>query len=445
MKKFYKGLFINNLLFVLLGINILLFLIGFLFYPMVSIAKIYFICLSGLFIVDIVALFIQKKGLEGTRKCADRFSNGDENPVSITIENNYGFKAKVTVIDELPFQFQVRDFKINARIDSGSKKELVYYLRPIKRGEYEFGVVNVFIKGFLGLVSRRFIFEETPRVVKVYPSFLQMRKYELMAISNRLSDTGIKKIRRLGHNLEFEQIKEYVPGDDVRTINWKATARRNSLMVNQYQDEKSQQVYCVIDKGRAMKMPFNGMTLLDYAINASLVLSDIALKKDDKAGLITYSNKIASFLSAQKKMTHLNKILDTLYKEKTAFLETDNESLYQKLKLSISQRSLIVLFTNYESLSSMKRQLPHLRRIAKDHLLVVIFFENTEIKEVINKRAGNTEEIYIKTIAEKFAFEKKIIAKELASYGIHPILTTPENLTVNTINKYLEIKARNLI
>ncbi|HEY8402521.1 MAG TPA: DUF58 domain-containing protein, partial [Cytophagaceae bacterium] len=186
--------------------------------------------MSGLFIVDIVALFIQKKGLEGTRKCADRFSNGDENPVSITIENNYGFKAKVTVIDELPFQFQVRDFKINARIDSGSKKELVYYLRPIKRGEYEFGVVNVFIKGFLGLVSRRFIFEETPRVVKVYPSFLQMRKYELMAISNRLSDTGIKKIRRLGHNLEFEQIKEYVPGDDVRTINWKATARRNSLM-----------------------------------------------------------------------------------------------------------------------------------------------------------------------------------------------------------------------
>src|SRR5690606_40532545 len=117
------------------------------------------------------------------------------------------------------------------------------------------------------------------KTVPVYPSFRQMRKYELPAISNRLTEFGIKKIRRIGQNREFEQIKEYVVGDDYRTINWKATARRGTLMVNTYQDERAQQVYAVIDKGRTMKMPFEGMTLLDYDINASLVISNIAIRK----------------------------------------------------------------------------------------------------------------------------------------------------------------------
>jgi uncharacterized protein (DUF58 family) len=245
--------------------------------------------------------------------------------------------------------------------------------------------------------------------------------------------------------MEFEQIKEYVQGDDVRTINWKATARKGNFMVNQFQDEKSQQVYCLIDKGRNMKMPFEGMTLLDYAINASLVISSIALKKDDKAGLITFSNKIASFLPAEKKQGQINKILQILYKEKTAYLESDSEMLYANIRNRINQRSLLILFTNFETLSSMKRQLPHFRKLAADHLLVVVFFENTELKFLLEKRAGNTEEVYLKTIAEKFEFEKKLIVKELQKYGIHSIFTAPQNLTVNTINKYLEIKARNLI
>ena len=117
--------------------------------------------------------------------------------------------------------------------------------------------------------------------------FIQMKKYDFMAIDHRLSYAGLKKIRRIGHTMEFEQIKDYVVGDDVRTVNWKATAKNAKLMVNQYQDEKMQPVYSIIDTSRVMKMPFNELKLVDYAINSSLAFSNIALKKGDKVGALS--------------------------------------------------------------------------------------------------------------------------------------------------------------
>jgi uncharacterized protein (DUF58 family) len=142
--------------------------------------------------------------------------------------------------------------------------------------------------------------------VPVYPSFLKLRQYELMAVSNRLTDIGIKKMRRIGHSMEFDQVKNYVAGDDYRTVNWKATARKGDLMVNSFTDEKAQHIYCVIDKSRAMKMPFEGLSLLDYAINASLILSSVALVKQDKAGLITIAGKNRKF-STRRSQTNATK------------------------------------------------------------------------------------------------------------------------------------------
>lgn len=169
--------------------------------------------------------------------------------------------------------------------------------------------------------------------------FLQMRKYELMAFTNKLKDYGMKKIRRIGHTMEFEQIKDYVPGDDVRNINWKASAKRGQLMLNQYQDEKSQPVYSVIDKGRVMKMPFEGMKLIDYAINATLVISNIALKKGDKAGMFGFSDRISNQVVAQKRASQMNLILETLYNVDTDFKESDFSRLYIDVKRKITNRS----------------------------------------------------------------------------------------------------------
>jgi uncharacterized protein (DUF58 family) len=323
------------------------------------------------------------------------------------------------------------------------QKHILYQLRPTKRGVYNFGNIRLFAASPIHFFTRRFTLDE-PTDVAVYPSYLQLRKYQLLAISNSLSEAGVKKIRRFGHSMEFEQIKEYVQGDDYRTLNWKATAKSGQLMVNTYSDEKSQQIYCVIDKGRVMKMPFEGLSLLDYAINASLVLSNVALMKQDKAGLVTFAEGVGAFVKADKKALQMQMILETLYSQKTRYLETDFERLYVTLKTKVTQRSLVVLFTNFESLSGMKRQLPFLRKIAAQHLLVTVFFENTELSNVLHQPAEDLA-VYTKAISEQFAYEKRQIVKELNSYGIMSILTAPKDLTVNALNKYLEIKARNLI
>lgn len=438
------SLYLNNRFFIAVGILVFLCMLGFAYSIWFAIAQVSFLVFVVLVAVDIFMLYRYTRGIIGRRESAEKLSNGDDNPIYIYLENHYPFSIALRLIDELPVQFQARNHDIYSSLASNTAKTLTYHVRPVKRGEYSFGALNVFASTIFGFASRRYRFDQD-KMVPVYPSYLQMRQFELMAISNRLTELGIKKIRRIGQNREFEQVKEYVSGDDIRTVNWKATARKNNLMVNHYQDEKSQAVYSVIDKGRVMKMPFEGMSLLDYAINASLVISNIAIIKEDKAGIITFSNKVGSMLPASKVHSHMRSILETLYNQKTGFKESSFDSLYIQIKRQVKGRSLILLYTNFETLAALERQLPYLQRIAYNHVLVIIFFENTELKDLLEKPADNTEEIYLKTIAEKFAFEKKQIVKELNRYGIHAVLTTPKNLTVNTINKYLELKARGMI
>jgi len=439
-----KDLYLNNRLFMTIILVVLCFIVSFIIDGFIFIPKILFYALIAFVLADALMLFRSRRGIHGYRFTPEKLSNGDENEIKIYLENFYPFNAALEIIDEIPHQFQRRDLNFRINLPVRESKTITYSLRPVKRGEYSFGAVNVLVSSPLGLLKRRFRFSQDA-LVPVYPSYIQMQKYELLAISNRLTETGIKKIRRIGQNMEFELIKEYVQGDDIRTINWKATARKSHLMVNHYQDERSQQVYSLIDKSRVMQMPFNGLSLMDYAINASLVISNIAIKKSDKAGLITFQDTIGTTLAASRSNRQMAQILEVLYNQKTGYRESDFSTLYGHIRRKITQRSLLLLFTNFESLYGMQRQLPFLRSLAKQHVLVVIFFENTEIASLINEPAENLKEIYYKAVAEKFSYDKKLIAKELQKTGIQTILTTPERLTVNTINKYLELKARGMV
>jgi uncharacterized protein (DUF58 family) len=444
IRKFFSSLFLTNRLFIMLGIATLLFIVAFILDGYYFFPKALFILLSLATLTDVILLYRVKLGIVGERTLADRLSNGDENEITIHLRNHYPFNTFLRIFDEAPHQFQRRDVEFDHYLQAGAMKSIPYFLRPVKRGEYYFGALNILAHSPLQLAVRRFKLSQD-KMVPVYPSYIQMRKYELLAINNRLTNSGIKRIRRIGHNQEFELIKEYVSGDDLRVVNWKATARKRKLMVNHYQDEKSKQVYSLIDKGRVMQMPFNGMTLLDYSINASLVISNIAIKTSDKAGLLTFQDRIGSFLRAGRTNNQMATIQEMLYKQKTAFAESDFSSLYVSVRRSIPQRSLLLLFTNFESVFGMRRQLPYFLALNRLHLLVVVFFENSELKQLIEKKTDHLKDIYNQAIAEHFAHDKKLIAKELSSHGIQCILTTPEHLSVNTINKYLELKARNLI
>jgi uncharacterized protein (DUF58 family) len=433
---YFTGTFWKIWIFLIFG-----FVLAYVFPWLYTLIAVLMLVALVLIVADIVALYKKKGGLFARRHVADRLSNGDENPITIYLENRYSFQTSAEVVDEIPHQFQRRDILFKARLPAFSEKQIHYDLRPVKRGEYHFGQVNVFVTSPLGLIQKRFRFDES-KVAAVYPSFLQMRQYTLLAVANRLSEVGVKRIRKVGHSMEFDQVRNYVPGDDRRAVNWKASARRGDVMVNAYQDEKQQTVFCLIDKGRGMQSPFEGLTLLDYAINATLVLSNIALLKEDKAGLITFSDTAGQVVPADRKPGHIQKIMEVLYRQKTRFLETDFERLCLVARQHIRQRSLLLLFTNFETLESLQRQMPYLRRLAKDHLLVVILFENTETKMLTHQPAVDLEQVYLKTIAEKFHYEKNKIVTELTRYGIHAVLTSPQQLSVNAINKYLELKDR---
>jgi uncharacterized protein (DUF58 family) len=411
---------------------------------MFLVGKVCVFTLIAVLIFDGWLLWKDREAIDAKRKCSLRFSNGDENLVRVSVENRYMYPVHIDVIDEIPDIFQRRDILFPVDLSSGAYKEILYKLRPTKRGEYAFGQIRLFVSTKVGLLIRRYTCGE-PITVKVYPSYLMLHQYELMAISNNLTELGIKRIRRIGHHTEFEHIKEYVKGDDYRTINWKASARRHQLMVNTYQDERSQQVYSIIDKGRIMQYAFKGMTLLDYSINAALVLSFVAIHREDKAGIITFAEDFETFVPASKQAGQMQVILESLYRQQTTFGESDYSSLYVHLNKYINKRSLLLIYTNFDNIIGMERQLNYMQQLARQHVVLAIFFENEELKNFAARKPQTTEDYFQQVIAEKFIYEKQYVTTVLRQHGVYSLLTTPDNLSVDVINKYLEMKAKHLL
>lgn len=438
-----KKLFVNIRWYLLMSVCAVFFLLSYFFTPLFFPATVFFSFIILLSFLDIVLLFGIKGKIVAERIVSQKLSLGDPNSVILKLNNQYPYSIWVNVIDELPYQFQNRKFSIGTKIKFGKRYQTEYQLRPKTRGIYEFGRLLLFVQSPIRLFEKRVIVSDATSI-KVYPSFQQLKKYQLMALSESYI-TGDKKIRRSGNSMEFEKIKDYVLGDDIRNINWKATARRNTMMLNTYTDARQQQIYCVIDKGRAMKMPFDGLSLLDYAINASLALLNIALIKQDKAGLITIAKDQVEIIPADRRNNQFFHIQEALYNQTTSFKESDFNTLRSVIQKKVGQRSLLLLFTNFETMAALERQLPYLKLLSKQHLLCVIFFENTALKQLQNAEAKSIKEIYVKTIADRFDFEKKQIVKELRRHGILSILSTPKSLSVDVINKYLELKSRQMV
>ena len=442
LKQWYLSLFLGKRFYRFLAFVILLFLFSYGFSILFNVAMLALILLLLTCMLDYVVLYSKRNPLSVSRILPERMSNGEENEIYWMITNNCPFPARLQLVDEFPENWQIRDFKMKTKLEAAEKTRLSYQFKPGERGEFYFGDMHLFIKSPLLLIVRRKTYP-AKEAIRVYPAFLMLRQFEFMAHITDPGNTGFKQVRKTGHSLEFEQIREYVTGDDIRSINWKATGRTGGqLMINNYTDEKSQQVYCILDKGRSMKMAFEGLSLLDYAVNATLAMSAVAITRQDRAGFISFGDKGGDFVPASHRSAQMSGIVNALYNVDTKFLESDFAFLHKLIKTRVTQRSLLILFTNFESLTAINRQLPYLRNISQKHLLLVVFFENTSLAALASGEAGNIERLYEKVIAEKFILEKKLIVKELQRYGIAALLTPPGKLSVDVVNKYLQIKAR---
>jgi uncharacterized protein (DUF58 family) len=444
MIRIFKQLFLPARFFVVGSASIVVFAFSFIVPWLFSLGLTILTLLFVTTLADSLLLIGNKRKFTVDRIVPNLLSLGDENKVLIKVKNNIGLDVEIIIYDELPYQLQMRDFEMKSPLKKDEEKVFEYLVTPTSRGNYVFGNVNILVTTVIGFVQQKQVFG-LRTTVPVYPSIIQMKKFELKTHPFQTVSEGVKRHRRMGHSYEFDQIKEYVIGDDSRSINWKASSRKGALMVNQYEDERSQQVFSIVDKSRSMRMPFNNLTLLDYAINTSLVISNVVLQKHDKAGLITFSDKIGTILPAERSSRQLKKILEALYNEQEHFLEADYELLYHLVRNVVKNRSLLFLYTNFESYHAFERMLPILRQINKFHLLVVIFFDNEEIVNMSRKHANKLLDIYIQTMAGNYLFEKNQIVSELSNHGIHCIKTLPRDLSINTINKYLEFKSRRMI
>lgn len=435
----FKKLYLTDRIFYCLGGIVLLLFVSFILNPIFYLAIFFLISLAVILGVDIFLLF-RTENIEITREIAPVFSLGDQNKVCLTVKNKTNSNLKIKIIDEIPYQFNERDFSISIDLNKLKTEEVTYYMLPTMRGEYVFGNLHVFIQTKIGLALKK---ESTSseKSVAVYPSVIQMKQQELAALKHPSFTQGDKTNKKIGRSYEFDQIKNYIDGDDTRNINWKATSTLNKLMVNHYEDERSQQIYSIIDKSRVMKMPFNGLTLVDYAINSTLAFSNIVLKKQDKAGVISFSKNVDTILKADRSTLQLKKIMYSLYKEKYDYSEANYDALYASIRKTISNRSLIFLYTNFDSIYAVERNIKALKMINKYHVLIVVFFENTELETYSKIPATSLLEIYQKTMAKKSTLEKMQIIKELRMHGIHAIKSAPEKLSTNAINKYLELKS----
>ncbi len=420
------------------------FVAAFVWAPLLPVVEAAAFALAVLAVADLVLLWGTGGAIAGQREVPEKLSLGDPNEIAVVVRSRYGFRVSARVIDEVPVQFQERGDGAVVAVPPRGEARLAYALRPTERGAYGFGRLLVYASSPLGLVARRFAVAEGGEAI-VYPSIQQMKRYAFLAESDRLREVGVKRVRRRGHTMEFDQVRPYVPGDDRRSVNWKATARRSAheprLMVNTYQDEREQPVVVALDMGRAMRSPFEGLTLLDHAVNAALVLLNTALLTGDRAGLVAFDREVGAAVPPDRRRGQLAALLDALYRLDPGYQDPSFEDLYATLRGRLRQRSLVLLMTNFDTVAGLERQLPYLRRIARSHRLVVVLFENTGIRDLLASTAERLEDVYVKATAESLALEKREITRTLERHGVGALLTTPERLTVDAVNRYLQIKA----
>lgn len=434
-------MFLSQRFFYIAAVIAVLSALGFWWSPFYIAAIVALCTLSAATLLDGVLTRIALQ-FKGKRHVDKRICICAQNKVTLTIINDSRLTTRVTLIDESPAginhspigspQFILRP---------GQKISTNYYLMPTQRGHYRFGHLLAFASTTIGLWQHRISLVRS-QDVKVYPEFRQLKEREQQYLMYRDVKGSRKMVRSVSHSTEFEEIREYVKGDDYRRINWKATARRQILMVNHYDEERSQLLYNIIDHGRQMQRSFEGLTLADYAVNATLQLSFTAMNHDDLVGLVTFGHGSPRVVPARKSHKQLNILLEQLYRLQWKYAESDFSQLVSTLVKCVPRRALIMLYTDFYTLDALYRQLPHLQRIARRHALVVVFFEDRQLKTAatpLPPQASNGEHI-IHALSADLVLQKQTMVDILRRNGINAILTIPDLLTGNVVRRYFTLK-----
>ena len=396
-------------------------------------------------LADIVLLLLLR--IDGGREIVSKLDLGEENIFSVSFKITRGWLKSAYLIDELPSEFRRTESNLpfNRQFSIFSCR---YSVMPSRRGHFLLGRSLVYAS-CLGLFERRIILQPEGQEVDVYPAYSRLREKDEQVRSRQNLTTGNHKRQLPANKTEFRDIREYVTGDDIRTINWKASARTGHVMINEYEDERSQHVINVIDCGTAMQRTFNSLSLQDHAINASLLVSYSALEKEsDCVGICSYGPKGISFLPPRAGKPQFNSIMQQLYALDTEYGESDIEQLCLVIDRNVKRRSLIFLYTEIPTISVLERQLQFFKRISTRNCLVIVNCLDRELEGMADryiegKQKSRTHSLCVEsTLAKDMVNQKQLIADTLQQNGIYCLSIHPESLSFGILSKYIELKAK---
>jgi uncharacterized protein (DUF58 family) len=407
----------------------------------VAVAYVLLVC--GGFALD-WRLAESKERFELTRQHDIKLSLGANNPITLSVRNRSRRPALFWLRDEAPDAFEIDRRIFSGALAPRQSWQETYYVRPLQRGDYQFDNLNLRWEGPLGLVVRQAKIEATTPV-KVYPNLLDIRRYDLLLRQNRLQELGLRHTRMFGEGTEFERLREYLPDDEYRRINWKATARRNRPITVEYQTERSQNIVAVLDTGRMMQSPVAQIAKLDYVVNAVLFLAYVATGKGDKVGLMTFADQVQYFISPKQGRGQFYRMLELLYGLKAAPVEPDYRRALSYLALKQRRRSLVVIFTDLSGGASMDSLVSHVSVLAQRSLPLVVTISDPDVYAAARQQPQDSLAVYQRAMAEQLLDERQITLDQLRRQGVLTLDVPANQLSLAVINRYLELKGRTLL
>ncbi|HEV2883265.1 MAG TPA: DUF58 domain-containing protein [Pyrinomonadaceae bacterium] len=380
-----------------------------------------------------------------TREFSGRFAVGAETDVSVNVQNSGTHSITLVVKDEYPPQMKLSGLReAKLRVDGQSSMSLVYGLTPPKRGRFQFGHVAVrFLSRFNLVWCETKAAEDV--TVKVYPNMRRAREAELKALGARSLVATHRKTSWRGEGREFESLRDYVRGDELRHISWTATARRGKLTTRQYQIERDQTILIAIDGGRLMTARIEQETKLDSAVHAALALMSAAARAGDNAGLLVFGRKIKSFLVPNRGHDHMDAALEALYSVEPEMIEPSYSRAFEFIAANSKKRSLVVVLTDLVDEEGSKELLTSLRLLRPRHLPLVVTIADRDLKAVVSEAPETTHDLFTQSVAEEIMHLREGALRLVESQGGLALDVTAAALAPSLLEKYLQVKERGLL
>jgi uncharacterized protein (DUF58 family) len=379
------------------------------------------------------------------RHFGSRFAVGAETEVRVDIANHTPRDLSLIVKDEYPPRMKLNGSReARLQIEAQTAASISYWLTPPKRGRFEFGLIAVRFVSNWHLVWKQVRAGE-PSAVKVYPNMRRAREAELKALGTRSFVAARRKSQWRGEGRDFESLRDYVLGDEMRHISWTATARRGKLVTRQYQMERDQTILVALDAGRLMTARIENETKLDSAVNATLALMSAAARAGDNAGLVVFARRIQAFLPPKRGAEHLDAALEALHAVEPEMIEPSYSRAFEFISANSRRRSLVVVITDLVDEEGSRELLTSLKLLRPRHLPLVVTIADRDLKAVVREPPENEREMFTQSVAEEIIHLREAALRLVEAQGGLALDVTAAALAPKLLETYLRVKERGLL